>query len=388
MTHKKTSDLQTTSAITANNNYTLVNQVGVTKKVSLTGLSQSLNPRTYFGVVLFDRYLDPNTWKSYWTAYTVADSQGNVYLNIGTDFETIVKYDAKGNQVWAKNLAYSDLYTYNRGPMCIDNNDNLIIAYRTMAANEDLMISVLKFAPTGVLEWERQISYTDWYLKPYSVAVTPSNDVVIASIAHDALGKYFVTITKYDLTGTLQWQTKIEHATNNFDSPNIDVDSLGNIITVGSMLNGATFVGHFITKVSSAGAIVWTTSLDAMQDNITEKVLVKVNSNNDIIIARIVPYANSQGMALLKYNSAGVLQWQKNFASSDTFATIEYAAIDLDDQGNIYGAGRTTSGTSLLVKHSPTGSIVWSKSLSLGWHEITSINIVGSTIVLGLLNGD
>lgn len=93
------------------------------------------------------------------------------------------------------------------------------------------------------------------------------------------------------------------------------------------------------------------------------------------------PSGNYADMYIAKYNSSGVIQWQRTLGSGESGPGNEYGnGITTDSSGNVYitgiqGYSSTTGQTYelLLVKYNPSGNLMWSRRLvgstSGGAHE-------------------
>ncbi|MDR1316022.1 MAG: hypothetical protein LBK13_04030, partial [Spirochaetales bacterium] len=95
--------------------------------------------------------------------------------------------------------------------------------------------------------------------------------------------------------------------------------------------------------------------------------------------------ATGRGAVLVKYSSAGVVQWARS-VSADTNQS-QFSSVTVDSAGNVYatgyqrttgtfdyGNGITVTGTSsivnvVLVKYSSSGTAQWARSVSAGTGE-------------------
>ena len=131
----------------------------------------------------------------------------------------------------------------------------------------------------------------------------------------------------------------------------VAVDSAGNAHVCGSALVGATTVPA-VAKLSPAGAVLWQTSLTST--TITSFVSVGVGPSGDAYTCGLT----SLGFAVVKYNSSGVLQWQREYQRSGFGATVN--AIFVDSSDFVYVTGQTDSGAALfLVKINSSGTLQW-----------------------------
>ena len=239
---------------------------------------------------------------AYYNNHTIAtDSQGNVY-SVGTydgvsrDFDSgagvftmssfssnmyIVKVNATGNFVWAKQIGGATTYAITSATaITIDASDNIYIAGST---NKIVGIGSLDFDPGAGLV-----------------------DVV------NPTGHYVMYILKLDSNGNYLWNRQFNNPANTqYDQDKmyaIKVDASGNIYATGGF-NGTV---DFDPSVSGV-------------NNITS---VATNLSTDIFI--------------LKLSNQGNFLWAKalfdNATATDTKSNNGYA-IDVDSSGNVYTTG-------------------------------------------------
>ncbi|MFA5794913.1 MAG: fibronectin type III domain-containing protein [Candidatus Brocadiia bacterium] len=143
-------------------------------------------------------------------------------------------------------------------------------------------------------------------------------------------------------------------------------DANGNVYLTGVTDSfGAGGQDVFLTKYNSSGVIQWQRSWGGVVTDTAYALVVDAPSGNIYVAGQTNNFGSGNSDAvLLKYNSNGVLQWQKTWggASNDTAY-----AIGVDASGYIYMAGNTASygagnGDAFLVKFDSTGSLQWQKT--------------------------
>jgi uncharacterized delta-60 repeat protein len=99
---------------------------------------------------------------------------------------------------------------------------------------------------------------------------------------------------------------------------------------------------------------------------------IKVDSQDNVYIVGYTDGTTnaSNNAVILKYNSSGVLQWQRQLGT-DTTSTWddEFYKLVIDSSDNIYVSGMEATGVShsdaLVVKYDSTGSVLWRRKLGL-----------------------
>ena len=154
---------------------------------------------------------------------------------------------------------------------------------------------------------------------------------------------------------------------------------------------------HITVKLSNSGTILWKRELQMGTTYSTEdqRSDVTVDSSNNIYVAFTTvnnyssvytPSSNTQGagnIIVAKYNSSGVLQWQREITTSTSTATGNAGGIACDSSDNVYvcgtqmGYNQSTSAFQIyaLVKFNSSGTHQWTRRLQGYWtSNVTSSN--------------
>lgn len=281
--------------------------------VSIFGArSGSSSIRHSVGVLNADGSL--NWGKQNSTAYSVGedgvvDSAGNL-LFVGR-----YSLSAEGNLVKLTNtgtVSWQVTASIQFNSVDVDSSDNV---YVSSVAGANLV--TIKYNSSGTQQWVRSMTPTN-APNDTAIRVTPSDDVIVAFSAYSAFGYMTVYITKYNSSGTVQWQRQYSTGSDVYLSPrnSIDVDSSGNI---------------YISCARSLGVI-------------------------------------------LKINSSGTLQWQKYYGHN-------IQGLRLSADGNsLYTAGYGGSPVSgYIMELDTSGSVVWANLLSDGVSSNTAY-LVGASV--------
>jgi hypothetical protein len=205
---------------------------------------------------------------------------------------------------------------------------------------------------------------------------------VIAGVTNSAFGGPSFGITKFNEDGDLQF-SKSYGATARQTDPDdggIAVDSSNNIYLLGydsGGLNADNTV--LLLKTNSSGVQQWTRELSA--DDELEPSGVAVDSNDNVFItglrkryiATSSPDTSYDAGFICKYNSSGVLQWQRfllrNVSSPAYNVTTQIRGIAIDSSDNVIVCGSNTygdqgdSGEALVAKYNNDGALQWQKFL-------------------------
>ena len=194
-------------------------------------------------------------------------------------------------------------------------------------------------------------------------------------------------LSSYDFSGTLNFQKTVGNNCSRVDS--LYVDSSDNYYTIANENAGAGVQGVQLMKWNSSNTYQWGRRITAASDiPFTENTTdVVVDTSGNVYVTLVV----ATTIYLLKYNSSGVIQWQK---SIDT--TIEYLqGMAIDTTGNVYILGLTgpiNLDFFYLFKFDSTGAVTWQRSIdgnlvtnNLFYRKPNSLNWSGNTLLLNII---
>jgi len=194
------------------------------------------SPQTWYGLLIKIDSTGALVWQkrvgtsgviNYFLAPHI-DSSGNIYAvgyniagNIG-----VFKFDSSGNLTWTRRMVGGE-----GRAVTSDSSGNIYVA------SEGSSSQIMKINSSGTLQWQRKLATTG--NTPQARAIYYDNDTsslyVAGSSATSNNGDCF--IAKYDSSGTLQWQRKIVHSSNNGDIFGLRVYQ-GKIIAAGQFGSG------------------------------------------------------------------------------------------------------------------------------------------------------
>ena len=190
-------------------------------------------------------------------------------------------------------------------------------------------------------------------------------------------------LVKYNGSGVIQWQRKLTPSANSAYAYDIEVDSSGNVFVSGQGYNGNYAVNlPWVVKYNSAGALQWQYFIYNSAVAGTGFAVALDSSSNVQLWGNI----NSNGAAGMKLNSAGTVSWVNRYSSN--LADLAYAATTEQSTGDTYIAGRygSTTGT-FLAKIATGGTITWQRTLNTAAYAQQTQVAVDSTGNVYLLFG-
>ena len=261
--------------------------------------------------------------------YAVGSQSGNVTMNYGNgvtittdqssyNIPIIVKYDAGGNAVWAKNLLSGPAKTAN---------------FNAVAVSPDGSVYAIgSYAGDG----------------PFCFGDTPSTEVSGSSSLSNPV------LVKYDSNGVAQWAVSTVAGINSSVFDSIAVDGDGNIFVSGYQ-NGNDY-----TYGSAGGGGVSINNTNP--GTVANPILLKYSPNGSALWARSREGAGN--INAVRFLSVSVDRDGNAFVAS---------SVDGKDASN-YGNGVTVTGimsrrNPFLLKYSPNGDALWGRTLTEGSFE-------------------
>ena len=320
--------------------------VATSSQVTITDV---VPPESYYSVVFGGN-------NSEFMSGLAIDGSGNLYssgycssFGSGSYSLLLVKFDEDGVVQWGRSLGTSNQeYTTSEGEsVATDSSGNVYMSGRSKSFSPTRAVYA-KYNSSGVLQWQRSISQTT----DGGVAVDNSDDVY-------AFGTNY--ILKSNSSGTEQWQRTTQSNTKwraaAFDSSN-------NLHLTGNYGNNL-----IVTKFNSSGTEQFTRQLSLSSRYVDGRGIGVDSSGNIYVSGSFRPTSggnNNNGIVFAKWNSSGVLQWNRKL---DTASLEDFGdALAIDSSDNIYitgSAGATGSYTpGFVAKYNSSGTIQWQRTFS------------------------
>jgi type II secretory pathway pseudopilin PulG len=374
----------------------------------------------------------------------ITDASGNVYIagytsgvlpgqtGAGGSYDTYLrKYNSAGTELWTQQFGTTGADFPQR--MALDSSGNIYILGDTTGAfatftNLGLKdVYLRKYNSSGVVQWTQQFGTSAAGDEtPRSIALDTSGNVYIAGYTTGSLPTFTVSGTtdafwrKYDSTGAVLLTVQYGASTGSIDYGNgIAVDTSGNIYASGmtdgtwaTQSNVGAFDAYFV-KYNSAGVQQLVRQYGTTS---TENILnIELDSLGNIYTSGYGTgvwsgQLSSGGLRdgfIVKHNSAGTLQWNRQFGSSGEDYVLT-SALNTDTYsvviGNVSAAmpGQTlygltdvficklenaTGGGCASVLPTPTSSLS-EQAISLSGSTVTNIDLPNNEILFSTRTGE
>ena len=315
----------------------------------------TLTKRNAAGVVLWTaKYDNLDNTRHELATWVAVDNGGNIVVSgtIRSGFSNpvnaasvLMKFNAAGTLLWR--VVYENSFDGSSTRKCIvDASDNIYVLGIGTGPNGQVT-KVKKFNSSGAAVW----NYFDTGIgAPITFKLTPDNNILIV---HRSITGILNGYSKIDLNGNNIWRVSGIQSNSVGDAAG---DATGNSYMINSITGGSS-----LTKLSPAGAVIWT------QSNTINGSKVEVGTDNNPVVGG-TPLAGF-GIAFIKYTSIGTLLWQNLDADGPSLAFLAITPMRLDASNAAYIGGSTMSamgickvnsdGTSAWVATTPSGYPVW-----------------------------
>lgn len=278
----------------------------------------------------------------------VVDSLGEIYVTgysrgVNNDFDIVtIKYTSSGPlPLWIKRYNGTGNSTDQGYGLAVDNSGNVYVTGLSTGIGTGIDYITIKYNPFGTLLWEQRYNGTandDDYAR--DIALDNSGNVYVTGSSVGIGSSSDCLTIKYNNSGALQWEQRYNGPANSIDNGGfVRLDVNGNVYVAGNSEGIGTSTDYILVKYNSSGVQQWAQRYNGpqnAQDFTTDMVLDK---NNYIYVAGSSVGA-SNDFASLKYNSAGVVQWEQRYNGTANLIDIPNS-IAVDKSSNVYIAGVT-----------------------------------------------
>jgi hypothetical protein len=269
----------------------------------------------------------------------------NVFYNVGGLSSTQINLTAinfSGQLTLQKTL--SNVTGLTGQGVVSDSSGNIFIA--GVFANS--AVQLIKYNSSGVLQWQQEAGAPSTIWIGVGIVVDSTGNIIVA--AKEIFTNNGGWVGKFNTSGTLQWQRYISAA--DIQINDIGIDSSNNVYLSGRYtVSGAS--DACVISIDSSGNTNWQRVLGEIVFS-QQWLGIAVDSS-----ANVYAVGNNNTVGLIaKYNSSGVLQWQRGTGISRWYGATT------DSAGNIYAVGDDSGSSALVIKLNSSGSLQWTRSIT------------------------
>lgn len=288
------------------------------------------------------------------TANSVAvDSSGNVYASqLGL---VVSKTNPVGIMQWAIQLTgtsgYTAANTTNRNSIVVASSGNVYCAVRVFSNTSPFpyYFGVVKLNSSGSIQWSSFLSSPSSYVTNMSIGIDSSENVYVTNynVTGDATAtNNGMCVAKYNSSGSLQWQKRLQLVYANGGSSPLVVDATNNYVYLSGLVYDSSFnqLGGLLGKYDTSLSPVWQSLLSS---SLRSYYGCAVNPTTQTVCGI------TDDASIVSYNSSGSVQWYRKTSSG---AGIFYS-IALDSSDNTYFGFKSSSNTGIYLKANSSGTL-------------------------------
>lgn len=186
------------------------------------------------------------------------------------------------------------------------------------------------------------------------------NDVVVSGSSIYVVGRTDDTTSNFfgsyqiklaTSTGSVTWQRVAYPSSSAVYAYGCDIDSIGNLYIWSFYGLG----GGYLLKYNSSGVLQWQKNISDINAGWSR---MAIDGSDNIYVCGT--NTSSAGGMVVKFDTSGNVVWQRRLGSTGD----DFAGVDIDSSGNVYVAGETSTGNRdvLLAKYNASGTLQWQRS--------------------------
>jgi alpha-tubulin suppressor-like RCC1 family protein len=307
-------------------------------------------------------------YHNYANSQIALDNAGNVYVTGysrgagSSDDYTTLKYDTKGNQLWATRYNGTGNGDDHANAIALDSAGNVYVTGYSRGSGTGDDYATLKYDANGKQRWAGRYSGTGGRVdQAVAIAVDSAGKVyVTGTSAKGSVMEDYVTV-KYDTYGAELWAEQYHLVVfsiyNRLSA--ITVDDAGNVYITGSC------GGDYVTiKYSKNGTKLWDKFYNGIANGYDSATAIAGDKAGNVYVTGYSLGYGDFDCVTIKYNSAGSQLWANRYfgAPNASFGS----AIAVDGSGKVYVVGTANSGSVshpwssfLTMKYNTGGTPLW-----------------------------
>ena len=302
------------------------------------------------------------------------DPAGNIYVG-GYTYVTelndldmlLVKYNPSGILQWSKRINSTVNGTDYIRAITTDQNGNVYITGVSAGVGADYL--TIKYNSAGDTLWTARYEGIDptqfGYDEPWAIVVDKTGNVFVTGESYDSNTGYDWASIKYDSSGTMKWVKRYDGILGSTDENSFDLtlDNKDNIIATGFSPGNMTSADFLTIKYNQNGDTLWTARYDGSGSGYDYATRVVVDSLDNIYITGRSDGINTQeDYATVKYDSNGVQKWVRRYdGNGEDDEPKDIAVINGEVVVTGFSTGAATGRDFLSIKYNSAGDTLWTR---------------------------
>lgn len=222
-------------------------------------------------------------------------------------------------------------------------------------------------------------------------AIDLAGNSLVGFVADNASGSEYNGMVKVDKYGSVLWQKSLTGTTAS--SPRdvfVDYNTGSYYVCGQDEISGLDKM--IVVKYNSAGTIEWQKTLGHATSQLLGRAVVTDDSGNVYCTSRLFPNptnpsVDGNDIVVVKYNSSGVLQWHQSYSGVGQDWGYQMVRVPT---GGLYVVGNATIGSPpsnylAVIKLDDTGAIVWQRGISNGTAREVVVDGNDDVVVTGVI---
>jgi hypothetical protein len=264
------------------------------------------------------------------------DSSDNIYIAASTGSDILVfKYTSSGTLSLQKTI--SSTGTDEPAGIVVDSSGNIYVSGYTNQSVSFFKSLLIKLNSSAVIQWQVNLAQSTERVLGFDVEVTSAGTVyVVCSVRDSATSLDFICVAKYNSSGALQWQSRLYSASQSNYISQFVIDSSENIYLTG-VTERAGGSDQLVAKFNSSGTLQWQVKLQLVSGNLNA-ASISIDASSNVYV---VGYNSSTNIGYVsKYNSSGTIQWQRQIV---TTLGLQLYGVFCPSVDTLYVVGRGNS---------------------------------------------
>ena len=281
---------------------------------------------------------------------------------------------------------YSEAYPYDAIDFIVQSNDG---GYVLLAPNNHYSgfsflpasATLLKIDKSGNVEWDRQFneSSTNDFAAVGGLAQTSDQGYVFANGRNDG-----VDLIKIDSIGNIEWNYTFPH--NGYGISMVHTSD-GGFAIAGTEEGTHNLSSLWLIKTNSEGKLSWTKTFQNQLAGLSQMIQAK---NGDFIVlgytynaSTTIISTNAADLLMLKISPSGSLLWSKTYDSGES-TWGNKAIVQTSDGGYIL---TNNTGIATVIKTNSNGGVQWTKTYNVSSNYPSNV-FTGATLNSVILTSD